>query len=158
MKIRRIENKDNKALAEVIRRILTEHKINRPGTVFTDPTTNDLFALFKKRNSDYWVAEFEGKIVGGCGIYPTPGLPKGCIELVKLYLDSKVRGLGFGKKLMILSIKEAERLGYTSIYLETLPELSDALGLYESLGFKMLHGPLGNSGHFACTIWMVKKI
>jgi putative acetyltransferase len=156
--IRRIEKQDNVALAKVIRGVLTEYGINKSGTVFTDPTTDDLFTLFQQQNSDYWVAELDGEIVGGCGIYPTIGLPKGCIELVKLYLDSRARGFGLGKRLMELSIKEAERRGYNSIYLETLSELSDALGLYEKLGFKLLNGPLGNSGHFACNIWMVKKV
>ena len=158
MIIRLIEKQDNVALAKVIRGVLTEYGINKPGTVFTDPTTDDLFTLFQQQNSDYWVAELDGEIVGGCGIYPTIGLPKGCIELVKLYLDSRARGFGLGKRLMELSIKEAERRGYNSIYLETLSELSDALGLYEKLGFKLLNGPLGNSGHFACNIWMVKKV
>ena len=135
MIIRRIEKKDNEALAKVIRGILTEHGVNRPGTVFTDPTTDDLFALFQNKNSDYWVAEVNGKVVGGCGIYPTKGLPGDCIELVKLYLESGARGLGLGKRLMELNISEAEKMGYGSIYLETLSELSDAFGLYEKLGF-----------------------
>jgi len=158
LKIRNIEEQDNKALAKMIRGILTEYGINKPGTVFTDPTTDNLFALFQKKNSDYWVAELDGEIVGGCGIYPTTGLPNGCIELVKLYVDPRARGFGLGKKLMALSIKEAERIGYTSIYLETLPALSDALGLYQKLGFKLLDFPLGSSGHFACNIWMVKNM
>ena len=158
MIIRHIVEQDNKALAKLIRGILTEYEMNKPGTVFTDPTTDNLFTLFQKQNSGYWVAELDGEIVGGCGIYPTVGLPKGCIELVKLYVNPSARGFGLGKKLMELSIKEAERIGYTSIYLETLPALSDALGLYQKLGFKLLDNPLGNSGHFACNIWMVKKM
>ena len=63
MIIRRIERQDNVALAKVIRGVLTEYGINKPGTVFTDPTTDDLFTLFQQQNSDYWVAELDGEIV-----------------------------------------------------------------------------------------------
>ena len=42
----------------------------------------------------------------------------------------------------------ATQNGYHSMYLETMPELSTAVGLYQQLGFNYLQGPLGNSGHF----------
>ena len=58
---------------------------------------------------------------------------------------------------MEITLKESERLNYGSVYLETLPELASAVGLYESLGFKMLKKPLGESGHFACNLWMLKE-
>jgi len=45
-----------------------------------------LFNLFTTAGACYFVAELGDKIVGGCGIYPTPNLPKGCAELVKFYL------------------------------------------------------------------------
>lgn len=158
MIIRPIQPEDNEATAFVIREILTEHGVNKPGTVFTDPTTDRLFELFETPNSAYFVLEDEGQILGGCGIFPTEGLAPGCIELVKLYLHKSTRGQGLGRKIMQMSIDEAAKLGYTSVYLETLPELSSAIGLYQSLGFKELDKPLGNSGHFACNLWMLKEL
>ena len=155
--IRKIERSDNFELAKLIREILTEFGINKPGTVFTDPTTDRLFELFELKNAEYWVAELHGKIVGGCGIFPTKGLAPDCTELVKLYVDQSSRGIGLGRKLMEITLKESERLNYGSVYLETLPELASAVGLYESLGFKMLKKPLGESGHFACNLWMLKE-
>ncbi len=44
--IRKLERKDNPALAEIIRNSLAEHGANKPGTVFFDPTTDDLDSLF----------------------------------------------------------------------------------------------------------------
>jgi putative acetyltransferase len=44
------------------------------------------------------------------------------------------------------------------MYLESMPELSTAVGLYEQLGFYYLKGPVGNSGHFGCGIWMMKEL
>ena len=156
--IRPIEQKDNVKIAAIIRAILTEHGMNKPGTVFTDPTTDQLFELFKTPNSFYWVVEDGDKILGGCGVYPTEGLPEGCIELVKLYLSKELRGEGLGKKLMEMSTEKAKELGFNQIYLESMPELNSAVGLYEKLGYKVLENPLGQSGHFACDLWMVKEL
>jgi putative acetyltransferase len=155
---RRIEKRDNKELAEVIRTVFREFKIDRPGTVYFDPTTDDLFTLFSKPGSEYWIVVDDGAIMGGCGVYPTPGLPEGCAELVKLYLSAALRGKSIGWQLMEKTIGSAKRLGYNKLYLESLPELSKAISLYERTGFKHIPGPLGNSGHFGCNIWMLKEL
>jgi putative acetyltransferase len=44
------------------------------------------------------------------------------------------------------------------MYLETMPELRNAIGLYEKAGFTYLSGPMGNSGHFGCDLWMIKEL
>ncbi len=156
--IQRIQREDNPAIAQLIREVLTEFGANKPGTVFTDPTTDNLFKLFETNHSSYFIAKENGVIVGGCGIYPTEGLPDGCIELVKLYVAKSYRSIGLGKQLMERSISTAVSEGYREIYLETLPELRIAVGLYEHLGFEYLDHPYGNSGHFACDLWMRKII
>jgi putative acetyltransferase len=156
--IRNLEKKDNREIAELIRTVFREFGIARPGTVYFDPTTDDLYSLFLVPGSVYWVAEENGKIIGGCGIYPTPGLPEGCCELVKLYLLSSQRGKGTGRKLLEMSLDSAKKLGYKQVYLESLPELNRAIVLYEKAGFRMIDGPLGNSGHFGCPIWMLKNL
>jgi putative acetyltransferase len=155
---RTIEERDNKELAGLIRTVFREFKIDRPGTVYFDPTTDDLYSLFQKPGSIYWIAEEEGKVIGGCGIYATPGLPEGCAELVKLYLTSSQRGKGTGRQLLEKSIEAAKNLGYSQLYLESLPELDKAIGLYEKEGFKFIPGAMGNSGHFGCNIWMIKDL
>lgn len=158
MYIRPIQKSDNPKIAKVIRDVMVEHDIDKPGSVFTDPTTDRLFELFMKPNSAYWIVELHGEIVGGCGIYPTTGLPEGCVELVKLYLLKSTRGIGLGKKLMQKCIKQAGELGFTKVYLESMPELNNAIGLYESLDFKLLDAPLGDTGHYACDVWMIHEI
>lgn len=156
--IEKIQAADNIKLAQLIREVLTEFGANKLGTVFTDPTTDQLFELFQVPDAHYFVAKENGVIAGGCGIYPTEGLPEGCIELVKLYLSKDFRSQGLGKKLMEHSIETAKAAGFTEIYLETLPELHTAVGLYERLGFEYLDKPYGNSGHFACDLWMRKLL
>ncbi|GAB2797485.1 GNAT family N-acetyltransferase [Rhabdobacter roseus] len=158
MTIRPIQQADNQPLADVIRAVFREFGIDRPGTVYTDPTTDRLYELFREPGSVYWVAEKDGVIMGGCGLYPTPGLPPGCAELVKFYLARSVRGQGAGRQLMQRSVESARELGYAQLYLESFPELAQAVSMYEKAGFQPLEGPLGNSGHYACTIWMLKEM
>lgn len=156
--VRPIEQKDNRNIAELIRTVFREFKIDMPGTVYTDPTTDDLFTLFKTPRSAYWIAEDNEMILGGCGIFPTKGLPEGCAELVKFYVSADARGKGIGNMLMQNSIESAKELGFTQLYLESFPELSKAVSMYIRSGFTYLPHALGNSGHFACTIWMTKNL
>lgn len=158
MHYRALEKKDNQEIAEVIRTVFREFKIDRPGTVYTDPTTDDLFALFQRKGSLYLLVENDTGIVGGCGIYPTDGLPEGYAELVKFYLLPQFRGIGIGKELMQRCIDEAKNMGYSHLYLESMPELGTAVGMYEKYGFKHIPSRLGLSGHFACDILMVKEL
>jgi putative acetyltransferase len=156
--IREIETRDNPAIAAIIRQVLTEFSANKPGTVYYDPTTDHLFELFSRTGASYFIAEWDGKILGGSGVFPTPDLPEGCCELVKLYLLPEMRGQGLGMKLMEACFRRAIDLGYTQIYLETMPELRGAIGLYEKAGFEYLPAPLGCSGHFGCDLWMTKQL
>lgn len=156
--IRLIAPNDNVALAAVIRAALTEFGANKPGTVYYDPTTDQLFQLFETPGSVYYVAEKDNQILGGCGIFPTVGLPDKTCELVKLYLAPAARGTGLGKALMLKAMAWAKDNGYEQVYLETMPELSNAVTMYEKLGYKRLTKSLGNTGHDGCSIWMLKTL
>jgi putative acetyltransferase len=158
MTIRKIEKSDNEFLARMIRQVFEEHNAPRHGTVYSDPTTDDLYTLFMTPQSVLWVAEMNGEVAGCCGIYPTPGLPDGYAELVKFYLSDYARGKGIGKMLMEKSIQSAKEFGYSHIYLESLPHYAKAVSIYEKQGFITLEKPLGDSGHTTCNIWMYKKL
>lgn len=156
--IRPIEQKDNIDLAKVIRGALEEFGANKPGTVYFDPTTDALFELFNTPGSYYFIALIDNKLVGGAGIFPTENLPEGTCELVKLYLHKNARGTGLGKKLLNTAMQWAKENGYTQVYLESMPELSKAVTIYENVGFRRIDQPLGNSGHCGCDIWMIKDL
>ena len=155
---REVMEEDNVPLARMIRQVFLEHNAPQSGTVFSDPTTDDLFGLFRKTGSVLWVAEVNGIPVGCCGIYPTEGLEDNCAELVKYYLSASERGKGTGKQLMELCIHSARELAYQKLYLESMPHFSKAVRIYEKLGFQKLSGPLGNSGHTTCDIWMLLEL
>src|SRR5574339_600577 len=128
IQIRNIQQQDNPVLAKIVKDTLAEFAANHPNTVYYDPTTDALYQLFQKDRSQYFVAELDGQVVGGGGIYPTDGLA------------------------------EDTENGYKKIYLETMPELKQALKVYEKFGFEYLKGPMGNSGHTGCSLWMLKKL
>lgn len=158
LQIRNIQPQDNPALAKIVRDTLAEFGANHPNTVYYDPTTDALYKLFQIKRAAYFVAELDGEIVGGGGIYPTDGLAADTCELVKMYLRPQARGIGLGKTLIEKCIMSAKENGFSKIYLETMPELKQALKVYEKFGFKYLKGPMGNSGHTGCSMWMMKRL
>lgn len=156
--IRLIGQKDNRAAAALIRKILEEFNIPKQGTVYCDRTTDDLYKLFRMPRSIFYVVYRDDKLIGCCGVYPTEGLPEGCAELVKFYVDDSARGLGIGKTLMQYSIDFAMRAGYSQLYLESFPDFITAIAMYRKWGFQPLEHSWGNSGHSACNVWMAKDL
>lgn len=156
--IRTIQPSDNPDLAIIVRNTLAEFNAARPGTVYFDPTTDRLFELFQTPGSIYYVALQDDSILGGAGIFPSHGLPPDTCELVKMYLLPDSRGKGLGRLLIEKCLEFAQEAGYKKVYLETLPELKKAMYVYEKFGFKYLDGPMGNTGHFGCDVWMLKEL
>jgi putative acetyltransferase len=156
--IRNIRPSDNPVLSKIVKDTLAEFGANHPNTVYYDPTTDALFEMFQKKGAVYFVAEINDEIVGGGGIYPTDGLPAGTCELVKMYLLPTARGTGLGRTLIEKCLATAEEHGYKQVYLESMPELKQALKVYAKFGFEYLKGPMGNSGHTGCSLWMLKNV
>lgn len=157
--IRPIAPGDNAALARAVRNTLAEFGAAKPGTAYYDDATDHLYEVFSQQpRSAYFVAEVAGEVLGGGGIFPTEGLPADTVELVKLYLLPAARGRGVGKTLINQCLEAARAHGYARVYLETTEELTQAIPLYERLGFSYLPQALGNSGHFGCQIWMIKAV
>lgn len=156
--IRNIQVTDNAVLSKIVKSTLAEFGANHPNTVYYDATTDALFELFQKERAVYFVAEINGEVVGGGGIYPTDGLPADTCELVKMYLLPQCRGTGLGRTLIEKNLHFAKEAGYKKVYLETMPELKQALNVYAKFGFEYLKGPMGNSGHTGCSLWMLKQL
>jgi len=156
--IREVIKEDNELLSRLIRNVFHEFNAPQKGTVYSDPTTDDLYTLFHKPNAVLWVAEVNGEVSGCCGIYPTEGLEKDCAELAKFYLSGEIRGKGIGKQLMLQCFQSAREMQYKKLYLESMPQFSKAVSMYEKYGFTQLDAPMGNSDHTTCDIWMIKAL
>lgn len=157
--IRPIAATDNSSLASIIRSAFEEFDAPKTGTVYSDPTTDQLYDLFTNaKNAFCFVAEDQGEVLGCCGVYPTIGLPNGYGELVKFYLAAKARGKGIGKALFERCIAEAKQQNYEYLYIESQASFNKALGMYKKYGFHYIDHPLGHSGHDSCDLWMVKNL
>jgi len=156
--IRQIQPQDNAQVARVIRQVFIEHNAPKQGTVYSDPTTDDLYSYFQQQGAFGLVAEMNKRVVGSCGFYPTENLPLGCVEMVKFYIEQDSRGLGIGKELMQHVEQKAKEAGYSSMYIESLPLYARAVSIYEKNGYKWLENRLGNSGHGSCNVWMLKDL
>ena len=156
--IRKITNKDNATLANIIRSCLEEFGENNPGTVYFDDSTDHLYEVFLNPKSFYYIAEKDGIIIGGAGIFPTEGLPSDTCELVKMYIVPEARKIGIGSSLINKCMDKARSLGFKKMYLETMPGLVEAIKLYKKFNFTPLNQPLGNTGHHGCSIWMIREL
>ena len=158
LKIREIQPEDNQQVAEVVRTVLLEMGVPKVGTAYEDEALDDMFATYQHPRMNYFVVEEEGKIIGGAGIAPLIGLEEKICELQKMYFLPEARGKGLGAQMMDTCLKFGKAQGFEQCYIETLPYMESARKLYARSGFKSLEKPLGDTGHYNCTMWMIRDI
>jgi ribosomal protein S18 acetylase RimI-like enzyme len=71
----------------------------------------------------------------GAGCIALRKISDSICEMKRLYVNDEYRGLGIGKKLIMMIIEEARKLHYSYIRLDTLPSMKKAQELYMTLGF-----------------------
>ena len=68
------------------------------------------------------------------------------------------RGKGLGSQMVDRCLTKAKELGFEECYLETMPYMKAAQKLYKKNGFSEIDGPKGNTCHYSCDVWMIKKL
>ncbi|WP_274475494.1 GNAT family N-acetyltransferase [Mangrovimonas aestuarii] len=78
-------------------------------------------------------AEYNGEIVGTVALMPTNKI--GILELTKMAVAPKHRGLNIGQQLMQYSIDFSRDKGYSSLLLYSNTKLKNAIYIYRKYGF-----------------------
>ena len=156
--IREIELEDNPKIAKAIRSVLIEMGVPKVGTAYEDKALDCMTETYDTANKAYFVLERGDEIIGGAGISPLDNYEGNVCELQKMYFMPEARGKGLGSEMMAKCLEYAKQAGFDFCYLETLPYMEDARKLYRKVGFKSLSEPMGNTGHYSCTVWMLKKM
>ena len=126
MVIRKIEQKDNAAVAEIVRTVMLELGAPKVGTAYADPNLDTMFETYQNPKAIYFVVEQEEKIIGGEGIQRLDNGEETICELQKMNFMPEARGLGVGSKMIALCLQKAKEFGFKKCYLETMPFMVDA--------------------------------
>lgn len=156
--IREIETKDNPKIAKAIRAVLIEMGAPKVGTAYEDTALDCMSEIYGVSNKVYFVVEKNDDIIGGAGIAPLDNYDGKVCELQKMYFMPEARGKGLGSEMMEKCLDFAKQTGFDQCYLETLPYMDDARKLYRKVGFRTIDKPMGNTGHYSCTVWMLKDL
>ncbi|MGJ8662690.1 MAG: GNAT family N-acetyltransferase [Marinicella sp.] len=157
--IKLIQPQDNKAVRRLVLDTLSEFGLTGPGYAGVDAELEDMYASYSNELSAYYVVVLDGEILGVGGYAPLLGTEPGTIaELRKMYLTPALRGKGMGQKLIDICLAETKAKGYGILYLETVPAMKAAQGLYLKNGFQYLKQRLGDTGHSNCGIHMQKVL
>lgn len=96
-------------------------------------TLNDPEGKILSKGGQIFMVHLGEEIVGCAALIPEGD---GLYELSKMAVSPAVRGLGIGRKLLEHTIAEARVLGARTLWLGSNRRLSNAVHLYESVGFK----------------------
>ncbi len=156
--VRPIGRRDDRAMAAIIRSVMTEYGASGPGFAIHDPEVDGMSKAYGRPGHAYWVVTRDDRVVGGGGYGQLTSAGDEVCELRKMYFLPEARGVGMGAQLLGHVLGEAAAAGYRLCYLETLQSMREARRLYEAFGFRRIDGPMGATGHFSCDAYYVRDL
>ncbi|THD68058.1 GNAT family N-acetyltransferase [Robertkochia marina] len=158
IRIREIQPDDNEQMAKVLRTVLVEMGVPKVGTAYADPSVDQMYEAYQQDRAVYFVLEQDGEILGGAGVAQLDNYEGPVCELQKMYFLKEVRALGLGQRMIEACIEKAREFQYEQMYIETMPYMKQAQKLYVKNGFKYIDAPMGDTGHSACPVWLLKDL
>ena len=137
---RKITEADNSDIAAIVRENLKQFGLDIPGTVYFDEGLDHLSEFYNSDDCQYYVAESDGKVIGGVGFAPLIWKDD-TAELQKLYLTDAAKGRGIGYELINFIEDKMKAAGFKRSYLETHDNLQAAIHIYEKLGYSEIERP-----------------
>ena len=136
--IRQWKPNDRDLAAEVIHSVLSEYGLGwEPDGA--DKDVLEVEDYYLDNGGEFWVIEYQNKVVGTSAYYPIER-GENAVEIRKMYLLPKARGLGLGKYLLQQLEAAISCGGFKQIWIETASVLSEAVKLYETNGYKPATG------------------
>ncbi|XP_020777442.1 N-acetyltransferase 8 [Boleophthalmus pectinirostris] len=89
----------------------------------------------KHKDSCFWVAEVDGRVVGTVGCLPNENVPE-ALELKRMSVRRSHRGMGIAKALCRTVADFTRERGYAAVVLYTSVVQRDAQHLYEHMGYE----------------------
>jgi putative acetyltransferase len=131
--IRNWQESDRILASQVISSVLSEYGLSwQPEAADKDVLQIEVYYL--ATGGEFWVIEQQNQIVGTAAYYPINRGEK-AVEIRKMYLLPKVRGLGLGKYLLQQLETVISSRRFEQIWIETASILTEAVKLYESHGY-----------------------
>ncbi|XP_004539972.2 N-acetyltransferase 8F1 [Maylandia zebra] len=91
----------------------------------------------KGKDSCFWVADSDGRVVGSVACLPAEDAP-GCLKLKRMSVRRSHRGMGIAKALCRTVAEFTRDRGYGAVILQTSVVQTDAQKLYEHMGYKKI--------------------
>jgi putative acetyltransferase len=136
--IRDWEPRDRVNAAEVIGSVLSEYGLTwEPRGADRDVV--DVETFYQTVGGEFWVIEYQGKVVGTSAYYPVER-GENAVEIRKMYLLREFRGQGLGKFLLQQLEETIANRGFQQIWIETASALKEAIQLYENSGYQPTTG------------------
>ena len=108
-----------------------------PAGYYSAEEFEDLLArlpeLHRAPEGAIFVADLEGAVVG-CGM--THRIADGVCEIKRVFVSDAARGHGAGRRICEAAMERARADGYGRMVLDTTTRLTEAIALYEKLGFE----------------------
>jgi putative acetyltransferase len=152
--LRPMGRRDNPAVAQIIRDVMTEYGAVGCGYSIQDAEVDAMYESYPPPAAAFFVIEQNGTLSGCGGFAPLANGDEDVCELRKMYFRPELRGKGQGARLLEHILNAAREAGYRLCYLETLASMTHAQHLYRKYGFEAHDGPMGNTGHTACNRFM----
>lgn len=92
----------------------------------------ELESMYSAPSGTLLLLEEDGRYLGCVGVRALGGE----CEMKRLYVKPELRGQGWGRRLAESAAEHARALGYRRLFLDTLPEMTEARALYAAMGFE----------------------
>jgi ribosomal protein S18 acetylase RimI-like enzyme len=134
----RIKQAQTKKEIEEVRRLFREYEKFLNVDLCFQGFEEELAGLpggYTPPDGDLLIGLGEERIVGCVAVRK---IDDGVCEMKRLFVRQEARGSGLGKKLAREIIISARKLGYSLMRLDTLEKLTEAINLYNTLGFRKI--------------------